>query len=721
MSLSNSSIPDKTMVYVLDGHLPVHHLNVHDEKILVLTSEFDMNEVPLRGDEEIWEAHREEDLVEDEDEDEGEEQANTGEIVADGNGEDEDEESGETATRASDEENANKVVKVETKDTMEEGDGNENVRVTSPVDAVRPRKRLRNIAQAEKSNTSDDEIEKDEEDSMSKLDTDTDSRLLFSSDSSHDSESEEALKRRERRKERRLKEEKRLEQEERNTKKQIKRIVQRYNQYYFDSNHYGFPVSYFVYELALQLNRCRADCEWLACVGVTSHFINGNISRSNYDELADRLRLSVLKRSGAASVANAGAERGNIDEATGEVLHAGRDGFVLVHDQEPRFVLYRYWSLYNAMQASDYVASRLNLLNPSGDDASGVANLDRLIVKTGVKRDLVRQAYMHMRRDDRVYFFKRLYKELDDDTHKDRECNWKMPPNEVFFRSFVRYTEKESPRSAADVVHSLNGLLSSSDAAPGVFETLKRAITGLVNGDNDEDENGDGGSGVGVYSAHEVTSDWRKSFFMAYKSLSSGEADLFDVGVESAKQLRLAVMRVVPVLVRSGRVRNGDNLRWCEIGEDLSEAEARVFAHPYALAELGRALIRVHRDSMMKWRTKKSRKVLNLPLILTLKHSRGAEADADGADGSLVAGADAETWQQRRGMKDWVTVLGLPVSTDTETGELPSHDFLNIFRGAARISDVRHHLDSFDSSTLVIYSTNFPAFLEALDDKLGNQ
>jgi len=714
------------MVYVLDGHLPVSHHNVHHSQIAVLTSEVDLREVPLIGDEDIWELHREEMGDEEEEEDE-EVEENEAAVAADVS--EEDEESGAT-TRASDAENAN-IAEVVDKDAggMKEDDGeapapvadNSAINLDDEEEEdkntnKRPRKRLRNQAQAEKSNNSD------EDDSIVDREDENENETS-PSDNSHDSDSEdEARRRRERRRERRLREERELELMERNNKKEIRQLVRRYQRYYHENSYrYGYPASYFVYELASQMNRCRADSEWLACVGVTSHFINGNISRDNYDELADKLRLSVLKRSGAASVSHAGAERGNIDEATGDVLHAGKDGFVLVHDQEPRFVLYRYWSLYHSMQASDYVASRLNLLNPAGDDASGVANLDRLIVKTGVKRELVRQAYTHMRRDDRIFFFKRLVKELEDDMHKARDCDWKMPPSEVFFRSFVRYTEKESPRSAADVVHSLNGLLSSSDAAPGIFETVKRGSSGLVNGDNDNEEGGV--HGRSVFSAHEITSDWRKSFFMAYNSLSSHETDLFDMGVESAKQLRLAVMRVVPVLVRSGRVRNGDHLRWCEIGEDLSEAEARIFSHPFALAELGRALIRVYRDSMMKWRARKSRKVLNLPLILTLKHSRGSEADSDGLDGPMTGGADGETWQQRHSMKDWTTVLGLPVSTESEGAELPSHDFLNMFKEAAMNarSEVNYVIDSFDSSTVVIYSPTFPQFLEALDERLSKQ
>lgn len=691
-------------------------------------TEIDIGDVPLYGDEEIWELHREEMGDEEEEEEEDVEAA----AASDGA---EEEDEGGATTHASDAENAN-VAEAAGKDEGviggRRGEGDAHLPSTADANAVdmqdqdqektsmRPRKRLRNQAQAEKSNNSDDDIENEEEEEEDEGKDSSPSDSL-----SHDSDSDnEAKRRRERRKERRLKEEKKLVLLERNNKKEIRQLVRRYQRYYHENTYrFSYPASYLVYELASQMNRCRADSEWLACVGVTSQFINGNISRDSYDALADKLRLNVLKRSGAASVSHAGAERGNIDEATGDVLHAGKDGFVLVHDQEPRFVLYRYWSLYHAMQASDYVASRLNLLNPTGDDASGVANLDRLIVKTGVKRELVRQAYTHMRRDDRVYFFKRLVKELEDDVNKQRDCDWKMPPGEVFFRSFVRYTEKESPRSAADVVHSLNGLLSSSDAAPGIFETVKRSISGLANGDNDDNDERGGNGGSAVYSAHEVTSDWRKSFFMAYNSLSSLEAELFDVGVESAKHLRLAVMRVVPVLVRSGRVRNGDHLRWCEIGEDLSEAEARIFSHPFALAELGRALIRVHRDSMMKWRTKKGRRVLNLPLILTLKHSRGSEADMDGLDSSLSGGNDAESWQQRRSMKDWVTVLGLPVSTGSETDELPSHDFLNMFKEAATNarSEVNYVIDSFDSSTMVIYLPTFPAFLEALDNKLSSQ
>jgi hypothetical protein len=136
------------------------------------------------------------------------------------------------------------------------------------------------------------------------------------------------------------------------------------------------------------------------------------------------------------------------------------------------------------------------------------------------------------------------------------------------------------------------------------------------------------------------------------------KSDLLDHGLDLTKSLRCAIMRVIPNLVRGNRMRSGAHHRWVELGEDLTDGERRLFAQPLALAELGRFIIRVYRDSASLWRKWRNRadEVQAKPLYLSLRH-KGADNGA------------------------WVTVMGLPVVR--HEGEEPSAHFKANFQRAA--------------------------------------
>jgi hypothetical protein len=177
---------------------------------------------------------------------------------------------------------------------------------------------------------------------------------------------------------------------------------------------------------------------------------------------------------------------------------------------------------------------------------------------------------------------------------------------------------------------------------------------------------------------------------------------MFEEGLDYAKALRHSVARVAPAVVRAGCVHNASLVRWIEVDGDVTDAERRLFAQPIALADLGRMLIRVHRDSLRAWRSRRGLKVDTKPLIITLRHGKGAAAAA--ADGS---DADGE------GSPGYITVMGIPVPV--AEGMDGSANFLDAFRRAAEETGARFRIESFDSSTMLIDARDLPRFLEYLD------
>ncbi len=98
--------------------------------------------------------------------------------------------------------------------------------------------------------------------------------------------------------------------------------------------------------LLCQVDRISNDSVWLCLVGVTDHYLQSHISHTSYaacyNEILEKVNnLNLL--------------------AEGQELKAG----TIQQSCEPRFLLYRFWSLYESMINSDYVVSALKLTKSS--------------------------------------------------------------------------------------------------------------------------------------------------------------------------------------------------------------------------------------------------------------------------------------------------------------------------------------------------------------------
>ncbi len=182
---------------------------------------------------------------------------------------------------------------------------------------------------------------------------------------------------------------------------------------------------------------------------------------------------------------------------------------------------------------------------------------------------------------------------------------------------------------------------------------------------------------------------------------------MFEEGLDYAKALRHSVARVAPAVVRAGCVHNANLVRWIEVDADVTDAERRLFSQPIALADLGRMLVRVHRDSLRAWRLRRGMRVDTKPLIITLRHGKSSAAAAQDPDSSS-GDADGEG-----GAPGYITVMGIPVPSGE--GQEGSTNFLEAFRRAAEETDARFRIESFDSSTMLIDARDLPRFLDCLD------
>ena len=138
-------------------------------------------------------------------------------------------------------------------------------------------------------------------------------------------------------------------------------------------NYYSCPCSMLVgvararetqvYWLARELDRCDNEVLWLCAVGVTDQYLRAHISDVFYASCYTELAAAVESLNLQTRI------DGMDDRRAGEgasALGAIQQSF------EPRFLLYRFWSLYESMVRSDFVVARFQLVHSrsGGADAA---------------------------------------------------------------------------------------------------------------------------------------------------------------------------------------------------------------------------------------------------------------------------------------------------------------------------------------------------------------
>lgn len=125
-----------------------------------------------------------------------------------------------------------------------------------------------------------------------------------------------------------------------------RRKVARYEEY----NYYSRPASFQVHSLVCELDRVSNDLVWLSVVGVTDAYLRGHINNAAYAVCYSELATKVVS------------------------LNVEGDGSVgsVERSCEPRFLLHRFWSLYESMVNSEYVVVKLGLLRKDSRRLCGV-------------------------------------------------------------------------------------------------------------------------------------------------------------------------------------------------------------------------------------------------------------------------------------------------------------------------------------------------------------
>ncbi len=144
---------------------------------------------------------------------------------------------------------------------------------------------------------------------------------------------------------------------------------------YSSKSYRSKPSAMLMFTLATKLRKDTNETLWWSIVGLTDQFVNSLIGQMEYESWLRVLADEV--------------SRLNPDEG-GQTANIGR--IQLVSDL--KFMLFRYWTLYESMYHCDYIAVHLQLWKDRKNDSN---QLRTLLAKMGVARTEAEQKYLSMK------------------------------------------------------------------------------------------------------------------------------------------------------------------------------------------------------------------------------------------------------------------------------------------------------------------------------------
>ncbi|KAI5367355.1 Putative CDC45 family protein [Septoria linicola] len=343
------------------------------------------------------------------------------------------------------------------------------------------------------------------------------------------------------------------------------------------------PVSSMMYSMASEVGRDENELLWLAIVGVSAMLLSPsgagpriNLMRATLQDEVRRLNPvpeSEILRSQSSEAIIPTTARSPTDNS-------------IRLSPEPRFLLIRHWSLYDAMRHSPYLATRLHLWNDQG-----MKRLHKLLAKMGISLAEAGQGYLHMNTEVKQTLRKRILRwaaqyNLEGLVPGDNGArgmeNW----------GFVRSWGWAGTLSAEDVAIVIGAILEVGtdhslfpdlkyDNRPNTDFNYNARMRSLPTPPHSSDDGMDSGL---LDSSADVPDYVTQRFYRAYDALEprSGIKTL-QKSIPAAQDLYRAILRVGSYLISKKVLRH---LRSFRIGVIREGSDLQVFTHPGALVRL---------------------------------------------------------------------------------------------------------------------------------------
>ncbi|KIM87549.1 hypothetical protein PILCRDRAFT_85952 [Piloderma croceum F 1598] len=438
--------------------------------------------------------------------------------------------------------------------------------------------------------------------------------------------------------------------------------------HYTSGTSYGQSASGTIYILATVLERVDNDLLWLAILGLTYQYTTSRISRAAYDKFHSIYYDEVFRLNPPLSLPPNPLNPANPNHTNPTAIINPDDQSVRA-TEELRFMLFRHWTLYDAMYHSSYVAGKLGIWKERGRK-----RLTGLLAKMGFSIPQTQQPYTHMDIDLKSTLRSKLEA---------------IAPEygllELSYPSFTRcFGYRSPPLSAADAVEAVSALL---DVAGGVRMEIE--VEGARNGGEWfgggrvwEVEGARGEREEGEKEEKMEVEWWKKNFWTAFDALS--DIKPLHEALSLSMSLHRAIIRQGTSIIDKQDIRTMRSHRVVILsqGPDLA-----LFSHPGVLSRLALWLVEALRDRLPgtavgNRRGGKGRK--SLPFVVACLNER------------------EETY----------IVVGVMAALDF--GDVRKNEFGLAFLDARERCNARTRHGSFDTSVLEIKKQDLQMFLETL-------
>ncbi|KAJ3433906.1 cdc45-related protein [Anaeramoeba flamelloides] len=310
---------------------------------------------------------------------------------------------------------------------------------------------------------------------------------------------------------------------------------------YYSSSYYGTGASILLFALATQLGRKSGNLLWYAISGLTDQYLHYRINEKEYRKLVNFLHKEVVHLYPSDNIKQPRTKQ--------SYSTTSNENDLIRKTEDYRFMLYRFWNLYDSMYHSTYIASRLGVWCPEG-----LRNLNTFLAKMGFSHEKCKQRYDSM--DLKIK--SKLHEKL-----KEHAKNFGL--KKILFPSFYRKIGFQREISSSDLVYCVTSLLEHGD----------KTFSDEILKNNNE---------------REIT---QKKFWLGYDTLSSPTTtdSIFDNGVKLAIQVQKAIVKQGTAMIERNQISSSPQFRHSFITELSGKPE--IFRFPLILTRLGGFLLQV--------------------------------------------------------------------------------------------------------------------------------
>lgn len=218
---------------------------------------------------------------------------------------------------------------------------------------------------------------------------------------------------------------------------------------YMNSTYFSDPASLQLYTLASSINHTSLTILWFAILGLTEHFLLEHIDNVRYESLFNALQNEASRLTdGKELFTTIPLEEGEFVTPVNSItVPVSRDLFIQPCT-DLRCNLMRHWTLYESMQSSPFIVSRLQLWYHAG-----LERMNLLLVKMGIPLREAKTTFISMSSDIRETIVTRF----------DKWCD-RFGLTGIDFPSFILKRGFAAPLTASDIVYAVRArLLAGTD------------------------------------------------------------------------------------------------------------------------------------------------------------------------------------------------------------------------------------------------------------------